>query len=88
MASVAPRSRAALCALLAGEFPTLEVKTVEDAVDHAVRVAEQLSGSAEALVAEALVWARAGVIARDHLDVAVHHARRLAALRRTAPLAV
>ncbi len=58
------------------------MKTIEHAVDHAVRVAEQLSGAAEALV-----WARAGVLARDHLDLAVHRARRIAGLR-VAPMAV
>ena len=81
--SYLPRSRAALCAELAEEFPALDTATIERAVDHAVRVAEELSGDAEPIV-----WARAGVFARDHLDLAVHRARRAGGLRRAAPMAV
>ena len=83
MAPIAPHSRAGLCAQLAEEFPALDADTIGSAVDHAMRVAQQLCGSSEALT-----WARAGVLARDHLDVAVHRSRRIAGLRRAAPLAV
>jgi hypothetical protein len=72
-----------MCATLAEEFPALDEKTIEQAVDHAVRVAEQLSGATETLI-----WTKAGVLARDHLDLAVHRARRITGLRRGAPMAV
>lgn len=72
-----------MCARLAEEFPALDAATIAQAVDHAVRVAEQLSGSAETLI-----WAKAGVLARDHLDLAVHRARRISGLSRGAPMAV
>ena len=83
MAAPAPRTRAGLCAQLAQEFPALSADAIGQAVDHAVRVAEHLSGPAEDLV-----WVRARVFARDHLDVAVHRARRITDLRRSTPLAV
>lgn len=78
-----PRSRAALCAQLADEFPALDTTTIAEAVDHGVRVAEELCGAAELLI-----WARAGTLARDQLDLAVHRARRLSGLRPSAPMAV
>ncbi len=83
MAPTTPRSRAGLCAQLADEFPALDAATIGHAVDHAMQVAQHLSGPSEDLA-----WARVGVLARDHLDVAVHRARSSAGLRRVAPLAV
>ncbi|GAA0635318.1 hypothetical protein GCM10009547_44380 [Sporichthya brevicatena] len=78
-----PRSRADMVAVLSTEFPALDAETVAHAVDHAVHVAQQLNGGSEDLV-----WVRAGVLARDHLDVAVHRARRGIELPPEAPLAV
>lgn len=83
MTTAAPSSRAALCATLAEEFPQLDAKTVQRAVDHGMQVAQLLSGAPEDLV-----WARAGTLARDHLDAAAHRVRRISALRRQAPLAI
>lgn len=78
-----PRSRAALCAQLAEEFPALDMPTIADAVDHGVRVAEELSGAAGLLI-----WNRARTLARDHLDLAVHRARRAVARGQAAQMAV
>jgi hypothetical protein len=74
-----------LCEALSAEFPELDAATVQHAVDHGMRVAQLLSGAPEDLV-----WARAGTLARDHLDAAAHRVRRarIAALRRSAPLAI
>ncbi len=81
--SPAPTSRDALCAQLRAVFPALDAAVVERAVDHGMRVAQQLSGAPEDLV-----WARAGTLARDHLDAAAHRTRRIASLRRQSPLAI
>lgn len=75
MTTPTPRSRAGLCAQLAVEFPALDAETIGRAVDHAMQVAQELCGPSEDLA-----WGRAGVLARDHLDVAVHRARRLTGL--------
>lgn len=83
MTSPALTTRDALCAQLGREFPELDPGVVGNAVDHGMRVAQLLSGAPEDLV-----WARARVLARDHLDAASHRASRIAALRRDAPLAI
>lgn len=85
MTSPLPTNRGALCAQLGEEFPELDGATVTRAVDHGMRVAQLLSGAPEQLA-----WARAGLLARDHLDAAAHRerARRIAALRRSASLAI
>jgi hypothetical protein len=83
LASSLPRSRASLCAQLAEEFPALDTTTIAEAVDHGVRVAEELCGAAELLI-----WARAGTLARDQLDLALHRARRVMGLGPAAPMAV
>lgn len=83
MDSSLPRPRAALCARLAEEFPALDTATIAEAVDHGVRVAEELCGAAEVLI-----WNRAGTLARDQLDLAVHRARRVIDLGPAAPMAV
>lgn len=83
LASSLPRSRASLCAQLAEEFPALDTTTIAEAVDHGVRVAEELCGNAELLI-----WARAATLARDQLDLAEHRARRVPRLGPAAPMAV
>lgn len=83
MTTAVPSTRAELCADLGAEFPELDDKTVQRAVDHGMRVAQLLSGAPEDLV-----WARAATLARDHLDAAAHRVRPIAALRRQAPLAI
>ena len=83
MTHPAPTTHSDLCAQLGTEFPELDAATVKRAVDHGMRVAQLQSGSSEELV-----WARASVLARDHLDAASHHASRISALRRIAPLAI
>ncbi len=83
MTTTAPVTRRTLCEALGAEFPELDAKTVQRAVDHGMQVAQLLSGAPEDLV-----WARAGTLARDHLDAAAHRARRIAPLRRQAPLTI